>query len=237
MNKTAKELNLINTNFENPTGLDDTTTNHYSSAQDIAIMSRELIKHDIVLKYSNVWQDSIRNGEFTLTNTNRLVRYYEGCTGLKTGSTDKAGFCVSTTAKRGNMHLIAVIMGSTTREARNSAARTLLDYGFANFKLYENKSIELNKIPVRCGETDNTDLYTEDFYAVINAQDKGKITVSYTLPEYIEAPIKEDQPIGKITYKIGENVIGESEIYTKASVGKISLMNLYMRMLSQVLFD
>ena len=98
MNKRAIELGLKNTNFENPTGLDDTTTNHYSCAADIATMSRALIEHEIILKYSSIWQDTIRNGEFTLTNTNRLVRYYDGCNGLKTGSTDKAGYCISTTA-------------------------------------------------------------------------------------------------------------------------------------------
>ena len=104
MNERASELGMKNTSFENATGLDDSVTKHLTSAYDIALMSRELIKHPIILKYSNVWQDSIRNGEFVLTNTNRLVRYYSGCTGLKTGSTDKAGFCVSATAERDGMY-------------------------------------------------------------------------------------------------------------------------------------
>ncbi len=133
MNNRAKELGMNNTFFENVTGLDDTTENHLTSALDIALMSRELIKHDIILKYSSLWQDTIRNGEFTLTNTNRLVRFYEGCNGLKTGSTSKAGYCMSATANRNGMHLIAVVMGAETRDARNETAKNLLDFGFANY--------------------------------------------------------------------------------------------------------
>ena len=110
MNERAAELGMTNTNFDNPTGLDDTTDNNYTSAMDIAIMSRELLRYPLITKYSSMWQDSIRDGEFTLTNTNRLVRYYDGCNGLKTGSTDKAGFCISAAAKRGDMQLIAVVM-------------------------------------------------------------------------------------------------------------------------------
>ena len=136
MNKRAAELGMKNTKFENVTGLDDTTKEHLTSAEDIAIMSMELIKYDIITKYSSLWQDSIRDGEFTLTNTNRLVRFYEGCNGLKTGSTDKAGFCVSASAKRGNMQLIAVIMGAPTRDERNADARALLDYGFSTYALW-----------------------------------------------------------------------------------------------------
>ena len=137
MNKRAKELGMKNTNFENVSGLDDSTTAHLTSAEDIAIMSRELIKYDIILKYSSLWQDSIRNGAFQLTNTNRLVRFYDGCNGLKTGSTDKAGFCISATAKRDGMQLIAVIMGAPTRDLRNADARALLDFGFATYGLYQ----------------------------------------------------------------------------------------------------
>ena len=148
MNKRATELGLKNTNFENTTGLDDTTVNHFTCAADIARMSMELIKHSFILDYASIWQDTIRNGEFTLTNTNRLVRYYEGCNGLKTGSTDKAGYCVSATAKRGSVQLVAVVMGARTRDERNEAARTLLDFGFANYSLYERSSEFIEKIPV-----------------------------------------------------------------------------------------
>ena len=136
MNSRAAELGMKNTYFENTNGLDDTVTNHLTSARDIALMSRELIKHEKILEYSSIWMDTIRNGEFGLTNTNRLVRFYNGATGLKTGSTSKAKFCVSATAKRNGMHLICVIMGAETRDERNAIATKLLDYGFANYSLY-----------------------------------------------------------------------------------------------------
>ena len=131
MNQRAKELGMKNTHFENATGLDDDVSNHLTSARDIAIMSRELMKHDKIFEYTTTWMDSIRNGAFGLTNTNRLIRFYKGATGLKTGSTGKAGFCISATAKRDGLHLIAVIMGSETRDIRNNAAKKLLDYGFS----------------------------------------------------------------------------------------------------------
>ena len=131
MNEKARELGMNNTCFENTNGLDDTVLNHVTSARDIAIMSRELIKYEDILKYSSTWMDSIRGGSFGLTNTNRLVRFYKGATGLKTGSTAKAKFCVSATAKRDNMHLICVIMGAPSSDVRNSIATQLLNWGFA----------------------------------------------------------------------------------------------------------
>ena len=136
MNVRAAELGMENTHFENTNGLDDTVTNHVTSARDIAIMSRELIRHEKILQYSSIWMDTVRNGEFGLTNTNRLVRFYRGATGLKTGSTSKAKFCMSATAKRDGMHLIAVIMGAETKDIRNTEATKLLDWGFANYSLY-----------------------------------------------------------------------------------------------------
>ncbi|MBQ8914862.1 MAG: D-alanyl-D-alanine carboxypeptidase, partial [Clostridia bacterium] len=138
MNEKAAELSMKSTHFENVTGLDDDTKDHKMSAYDIAVASRELIcSHPSVLKYSSIWMDTIRGGEFGLSNTNRLIRFYKGATGLKTGSTSKAGFCISATAERDGMHLIAVIMGSETRDTRNEAAKKLLDHGFANYCIYE----------------------------------------------------------------------------------------------------
>ena len=185
MNQRAQELGLKNTFFENTTGLDDSTTKHLSCAADIATMSRELIKHELILEYSSIWQDSIRNGEFTLTNTNRLVRYYEGCNGLKTGSTDKAGYCISATAKRGNMQLIAVVMGAETRDERNEVARELLDYGFANFILYENGEQFLEDAKVLRGVYDTVPLYSKGFSCIVNKNDKQRINLVYDIPERV----------------------------------------------------
>ena len=159
MNQRAKELNMTGANFENTTGLDDTTVNHVCSANDIAIMSRELVKYKLITDFSSTWQDEIRNGEFVLTNTNRLVRYYDGCTGLKTGSTDKAGFCISATAKRDDMHLIAVVLGAETRDKRNAIARNMLDYGFANFALYSVDEEEIGELSINHGKQDKVALY------------------------------------------------------------------------------
>ena len=151
MNERAAELGMDNTHFENVTGLDDDTEKHLTSAYDIALMSRELISHETILKYSSIWMDTIRDGAFGLTNTNRLIRFYDGATGLKTGSTSKAGFCISATAQRDGMHLIAVIMGAPTRDIRNEAARQLLDYGFSKVSLYLHDGGDAGEIRVTGG--------------------------------------------------------------------------------------
>ena len=234
MNQRADELGMKNTHFENATGLDDTVTNHYSSAYDIAIMSRELIKHDTITKYSRVWQDSIRNGEFILSNTNRLVRYYDGCTGLKTGSTDKAGFCVSATAKRDGMHLIAVVMGAKTRDERNEAARALLDYGFSNFSLYSEPETELENIRLIRGEKDYTAIYSEPFSKLVAKSDKKRIEKEYDIPDEIEAPLKNGDVVGTIVYKLDGQQIGKCDIYVKESVDQIGIWELFVRIVRAI---
>ncbi len=235
MNKRAAELGLKATSFENTTGLDDTTTNHYSCAADIAKMSRELIKHDIILKYSSIWQDTIRDGSFTLTNTNRLVRYYDGCNGLKTGSTDKAGYCVSTTAKRGNMQLIAVIMGAKTRDSRNASARALLDFGFANFAFYESEKKFIENVPVLCGTSDFVPIVCGEFYAVIDKAKLSEVELVYEIPENISAPVAEGQSIGKIIYKLDGEQIGECDILAGADVEKINLLGIFWRIITRII--
>ena len=235
MNEKAGQLGLINTYFENTTGLDDTTTNHHSCAKDVATISRELIKYDLILKYSSTWQDSIRDGEMTLTNTNRLIRYYDGCNGLKTGSTDKAGFCITVSAKRGDMKLIAVILGAKTKDDRNSAARELLDYGFANFTLFESKAGFLENIYVRGGKRDAAMLYTKGFSAVIDKSGSGKVEEIYDIPEYLIAPIKSGDVVGKITYKIGDTVIGEAEIYVEEEIEKTNIFDVAVKIIKKII--
>ena len=152
MNEKAKALGMTGTNFVNCNGLD--ADGHYSTARDIAIMSRELMKYDDIFEFTGIWMDSLRNGEFTLSNTNKLIRFYDGATGLKTGSTNNAMFCISATAKRGNMHLIAVIMGAETSKQRQADASELLNYGFNNFTLeyvVDNDS-KVKEIPVSKGK-------------------------------------------------------------------------------------
>jgi D-alanyl-D-alanine carboxypeptidase (penicillin-binding protein 5/6) len=234
MNQRAKELGMNNTHFENATGLDDTVVNHVISAYDIALMSRELLKYDIVTDYSNVWQDSIRNGEFILTNTNRLVRYYDGCTGLKTGSTDKAGFCISATAKRDGMHLIAVVMGAETRDERNNAARAMLDFGFSNYGLYSEAESELEPVDVLQGVMDSTMLYTRSFAKLVNKGDKKKIEKEFSIPDFVTAPLSDGDVVGKVVYKLNGEIIGESDVYIRENVPQIKLIDLFGRILKTI---
>ena len=235
MNERAAALGMKNTVFENATGLDDTVENHTTSAYDIALMSRELLKHQTVTKYSNVWQDSIRDGEFILTNTNRLVRFYDGCTGLKTGSTDKAGFCVSATAKRGGMHLIAVIMGAESRDERNNAARALLDYGFANFALYSDVGGYLEDVPVQYGRMDSVGISSSGFSKIVNKSDKARIEKVYDIPDTLSAPLNKGEKIGTVTYKLGEEKIGEGSILIDDSVERLGLLDIYWRVIRTIL--
>ena len=231
MNSKAAELGMKNTNFENTTGLDDTAKKHVSSALDIAIMSQELLKHTLILEYSSLWQDTIRNGEFTLTNTNRLVRYYDGCNGLKTGSTDKAGYCISATAKRNGMQLIAVVMGAETRDERNAIARSLLDYGFANYELYSFEEKKLDAISLHRGKNNSVSAYSKPFVALIEKGYKSKVQIIYEIPDYLVAPMKSEDVVGKIRFKINDKLLGETSIYVKDDIERITLLEIYVRMM------
>lgn len=235
MNEKAEQLTLVNTYFENTTGLDDTTTNHHSCASDVAVISRELIKHPLILKYSSIWQDSIRGGEMVLTNTNRLIRYYEGCNGLKTGSTDKAGFCISVTAKRQNMQLIAVVLGANTKDDRNADARTLLDFGFANFSLFESAEAYLEKAYVKNGKESYCDLYKTGFSCVVDKAKARKIEEIYEIPEHLSAPVKSGDVVGKITYQIDGEKIGEAEVYAKYDIAQINAIDVFLRLIRKII--
>ena len=234
MNSRAMELGLKSTNFENVTGLDDTVENHVTSAYDIAIMSSELIKHDIILQYSSLWQDTIRNGEFTLTNTNRLVRFYDGCNGLKTGSTDKAGYCMSATAKRNGMQLIAVVMGAPTRDERNDIARSLLDFGFAGYALFCEPESLVEKVPVIKGKTETAELYSAPFSIVIPSSKKSAVEKKYILPESIGAPLKAMEEIGCVEYYIDGELIGKSSVYSKVDADKIGYFDVFSFLLEMI---
>lgn len=231
MNERAAELGMKNTHFENPTGLDDDVTNHTISAMDIAIMSRELLKHEKVLEYSGIWMDSIRNGEFGLTNTNRLIRFYNGATGLKTGSTSKAGFCISATAKRDGMHLIAVIMGSATRDERNNAAKNLLDYGFAKYCVYTAEGGDAGQVVVTGGITNSVQTRFDGITKLIPAGKKGSVTTEIALEESVPAPVKKGQKLGTVKYMLDGEVIAETDAVAVNDVPRIGYFRLLYRML------
>ncbi len=235
MNERAGELGLKDTVFENCTGLDDAVTKHLTSAYDIAIMSRELIKHHSVMKYTNIWQDSIRGGEFVLTNTNRLVRYYSGCTGLKTGSTDKAGFCVSATAQRDGMHLIAVVMGAQTRDIRNTIARNMLDYGFSNYALFKETDEKLENIEVKKGSVSQAAIYSSGFSTVVKKSDLKKIEKRYSIPESIIAPLNNNSAIGEIKYYINGAEVGSSKIVIHDEINRIGLLDLILELIGRII--
>lgn len=236
MNERAKELGMKNTNFENPTGLDDNTVNHVTSARDIAIMSRELMKHELIFEFTGIWQDSIRNGEFVLTNTNRMIRYYSGCTGLKTGSTSKAGYCISSTAERDGLELIAVILGASTRESRNASAAKLLDHGFSNYAYvsFEGKSLE--PIKVGFGTKDSVNVGYKAFSAVCAKSEAKKVNSEIVIPDKLEAPIKKGDVVGEIIYMSGEKELGREQIYALEDVGRITLPQVLGKILRKYFF-
>ncbi len=224
MNQRAEQLGMKNTHFENVTGLDDTAQNHLTSAHDIAVMSRELIRHKTILQYSSIWMDTIRNGEFGLTNTNRLVRFYNGCTGLKTGSTEKAGFCVSATAERDGMSLICVIMGAETRDIRNANATALLDWGFANYALYKAPAEEMPPVYVIGGNVSTCHTISSDFLCVLPKSELAAMERVVELPEKINAPVSRGDTVGHVVFKVGDRIVGEGSI---VSLDNISKMNFF----------
>ncbi|MBQ4055321.1 MAG: D-alanyl-D-alanine carboxypeptidase [Clostridia bacterium] len=235
MNRRAAELGMVNTHFENTNGLDDTTTDHVTTARDISIMSRELLRHEEILDFSSIWMDSIRGGEFGLTNTNRLIRFYKGANGLKTGSTSKAGFCISATAERDSMTLICVIMGAPTRDVRNEAAKKAFDYGFANYALFKKDAAVLENIPVLRGRAKFGDLVCDGFVSLVNKNDISKVEIKTELPETLTAPLKKDDNVGKTLYSIGDDIIGEADITLAEDLPEVGYFDVLISLLKKLL--
>ncbi len=215
MNKRAKELGMNNTNFENPSGLDDTTENHYSTARDVAIMSCELMKHEKIKEYTTVWMDSLRNGETELVNTNRLVRFYEGTTGVKTGTTSKAGYCVSASAKRDGMELVAVVLGSDNSTERFEDAKKLLNWGFANYTVYQptvDTSLITN-VNVLFGKGNIIAPVTKEIKPIlIKKGTEDKITQRVDICLDVEAPVEKGQKLGTVYFETDGKVIASCPI-------------------------
>ena len=235
MNERAKELDMTSTVFENVTGLDDTAEHHLTSARDIALMSRALIAHPTILKYSSIWMDTIRDGAFGLTNTNRLVRFYRGATGLKTGSTSKAGFCVSVTAERDGLSLICVIMGAESRDVRNAQATKLLDWGFANYASFCAEGQSVGEIRVLGGVQSRCTVGYDTFNAVLPKGSVGKIEQKIEIDEQAAAPIKVGEEVGRVQYLLDGEVIGEVPVVAKQDVAKIGFWGLWQRLLAKIL--
>lgn len=225
MNQREAELGMENTVFKNSTGLD--AEGHLSTARDIAKMSAELLSHEKIKEYSTVWMDSLRNGETELTNTNKLVRFYKGCTGLKTGSTDGAGCCLSVSAERNGMELISVTLGSPNTNERFAAGRKLLDYGFANFAVAKPvpPEEELFEIPVSHGVIKTvTPVFEEPETYLLPKGQETAIEQKVTLSEKLEAPVEAGQVVGKVTVFLNGGEIGGYNIIAKESVEKMSFL-------------
>ncbi len=247
MNEKAAALGMKNTSFKNCTGLDDSIeSGHFSSAYDVALMSRELItKHPQITKYSTVWMDKITHktkkgtSEFGLTNTNKLIRFYEGITGLKTGSTSKAKYCLSATAKRNNMDLIAVVMAAPDHKMRFSEASALLDYGFAKCSFYtdNHEKQKFKPVPVLGGvKREITPVPETPFhYTFTTDTDKTKITSKITYQEKNKAPIKKGALLGKITYYYQNKEIGFINLIAGEDIKKAAYSDLLVQIIDKFL--
>lgn len=227
MNERAAQLGLEDTHFKNCTGLFE-DKEHYTSAYDIAVMSRELISHELIKDYSTIWMDSIRNGEFGLSNTNKLVYYYEGCTGLKTGFTNEAMYCLSATAERDGTEYIAVIMHGETIEKRNEDAKALLNYGFANYCTCSLRSPDvLPPVAVKMGSAESIQpTYSGPEKALISKQ-SGDISYEVNLPDEVMAPIEKGAQIGTLTVSRGDELISEVPLVSDCDVSRADFARIY----------
>lgn len=237
MNARAKELGMADTTFINCNGLDD--PNHVTSAHDIALMSCELLKHPKILEYTTVWMDTLRNGEFGLVNTNKLIRFYSGANGLKTGSTGAAGFCISASAKRENMQLIAVVMGAPTSKERFADASKLLDYGFSNYAISNSlvTEEELSDIRVQKGTQNTLGIgMSQDFNMLLKKSDINKIEKKITLPDSVRAPIHENDKVGEVEFFIDGESIGKSDIVAKQNVDGLGPIGMFKRLTTYMLY-
>ena len=238
MNQRARELGMRDTHFVNCTGLDDddTAKQHRTSAHDIALMSRELLKnHPLIKKYTTIWMDTVRNGAFGLSNTNKLIRFYPGATGLKTGFTSGAGYCLSASAQREGMELIAVVMGAKTSKERNAACKELLDYGFANFAVVSPELSEVPGVPVKLGKQETVSAALgEATGLLIDKSQKSAVTTEVTMEERVTAPVTRGQQIGTLSIKSGEQTLRQIPLIAAEGVERLTTGELFVKVLGKV---
>lgn len=235
MNNRALELGMTDTHFANPTGLP--AEGHVTSARDIALMSRELIgKHTDIRRFTTIWMDTIRGGQFGLSNTNKLIRFYDGATGLKTGSTDAAGYCISATAERDGMELIAVVLGGETSQQRFEDAKTLLNYGFSAYALADVTPAEAPLVPIRLGRSPTVAAELPQSKLLVSKGQAGSLTQAVTLREDLSAPIAKGSPVGTLTVKSGDTVLAELPLTSAADVERMSWSDLLLRLLQGAVF-
>lgn len=235
LNERAEELEMKNTHFENCTGLDDTTKNHMTTAFDVAVMSRELLKHELITNYTTIWMDSLRDGQTELVNTNKLVRFYEGTTGLKTGTTSKAGCCVSASAMREGTHLIAVVMGSENSSDRFETAKAMLNWGFANYSTVT-PEIDASLIPdvsVINGVAESISPKIPQAKPILIEKGReGDIAQTIDLAVDVAAPVEQGQVLGTVTFMLDDETLGKYNLTSPEFVDKLSLKIVFMRLIS-----
>ncbi len=237
MNRRAKELGMEDTNFVNCTGLDDgaDAAQHKTSAYDIALMSRELMKnHPDIKNFTTIWMDTLRNGEFGLSNTNKLIRFYQGATGLKTGFTSGAGYCLSATAERDGMSLIAVVMGCETSNQRTAACKAMLDHGFVGYAVVTPALPEQISLPVTLGKTDRVTLLPESSAGLlIHKEQKSSITTDIDLSDPPAAPVEQGQRLGTMTVRAGDRVLAEIPLVADQQVPRLTWWELTVQLLKR----
>ncbi len=233
MNSRAKELGMNDTFFKNSTGLPE--EGHLTSAYDIALMTRELSKHDTVFNYTTIWMDTLRNGEMGLSNTNKLIRFYKGATGMKTGFTSGALYCLSATASRDNMDLIATVMKCKTSDDRFENAKKLLDYGFANFASFTSIVHEIPGIPVKGGVCDIAEVEYKSTSALLTKNKIGKVEETVIIPEYLTAPLKVGDKVGEIIYSVNGEIIAKSDIVCKYDTDKAGYTDIISKIFKKLI--
>jgi serine-type D-Ala-D-Ala carboxypeptidase (penicillin-binding protein 5/6) len=233
MNKKAEELGMIDTNFLDCSGLTD--EGQYSSAYDISVMARELIlKYPKIIEYTSIWHDTFRNGEFSLDNTNKLIRFYEGTNGIKTGFTTKAGYCLCASVERNGLLLISVVLGEPDTNTRFAETKKLHNYGFANFDTVKlnSKNEIIKSVIVKKGLLNEVNaIYADDISLLVNKGKSDNIEREYLIDDIIEAPITEGQKIGDVIYKLDGDEIGSADVITDRAVYRASFIKLFLRMI------
>ena len=237
MNTRARELGMNDTNFVNCTGLDDgpDASRHRTSAYDIALMSRELLRsHPDITNFTSIWMDTVRNGTFGLSNTNKLVRFYPGTTGLKTGFTSGAGYCLSASAKRDGLELIAVAMGCESSKIRNAACKAMLDYGFAGYTLCQPELSEVSPVPVRLGKSDQVlPKLGETQSLLLPKSKKAGLRQTVELSQELIAPVEQGQSIGKLCLYSGEELLLELPLVAAEEIPRLTLGEIYVQVLKR----
>ena len=233
MNEKAGQLGMEHTHFVNCTGLDDDpdAAQHLTCAYDIALMSRELLVHHSKIKeFTTIWMDTVRDGTFGLANTNKMVRFYPGCTGLKTGFTQKAGYCLSASAQRDGMELIAVVMGAESSAQRFAACKQMLDYGFANYALVSPQLQQSYGVNVELGTVGRvTAVPAEEPMLLIDRAQRGSVTTEVKLVEGVTAPVSQGQKLGTLTIKCGQQVLAQVNMIAECGVQRLTWGQIFLQ--------